>query len=210
MGEFFCRAEDLDLPEDLYQDINRAITHNALIESATCHTKNSGINIWQKIFLTATLADGKFQIYRLPDPLLERVVDHCRSVIDAVGQPYKIRMKSIINARQLFPHTDIELMDHTPSQGDRCSLVFGIRCQDEVTNFYRFSGDQWRYRLRDFLRLRRAASLTVKPREAWLYNNVAIHSVTGCDRKNQRFLLVLSWSSIDYNDMKHKYQEIQQ
>ena len=209
MNTYLNRAQDLDLPMDLHQEILDVIAQDSVVPTSSFYTKDSGINWWQRIFLWASLDNGRFQIYRLPEKIVTKIEQHYAALIEKVGRPYKIRLKSTANARWLFPHSDTETMDASLPQGDRCSLVLAIQCNDEVTNYYEFNGDQFRYRIRDFMRLRRRFSVTVKPREAWLYNNVPVHSVTGCDPARQRFLLAISWQDVEYRDLLAAYTSME-
>lgn len=206
-NNYLVRCPELDLPNSLHQRVLAAISAGDIVATQSVYTKNSGVTWWQRLFLYLCLDRGRFQIYRLPDDLVNAISDHYQQLIKGMGRGYKIRLKSVSHARYMFPHSDTETMDGALDHGDRCSLVLPIITNGEHTNYYEFSGKRFRYRVWDFLRLRPAFTTTIQDRQAWLYNNVPVHSVTNCDPAKQRFLLAISWQDCDFDELTAVYQK---
>jgi len=204
------RLPKLDLPETLHKEIVDCINNQNLIHTANSFVYNnkSGQTWFQKIVTVLGFRKkGKFHVHILPDELRDKIVAHYRPLIDRVGQPYKVRVKSTMNSRFLFPHSDKLTLAGKLVDGDSCSISMGVITNGETTCFYEMPPG-FRYRLWNFLKLKRKASIQSSPRHAYLYNNGAIHSVYGCNPKMQRHILAISWQTVNIDDLYQAVKDV--
>lgn len=203
----------LDLPTSLHEEILQVINNQSLIFTPTSvqYDKTVGTTWFETILAHIGFGKkGRMAMHILPDSVRDKIIEQYRPLIDRVGQPYKIRLKSTMNSRFVFPHSDKFSTDKFTSgkkvlpNGDSCSVAIGIMTNGETTCFYAWP-KKFQHTIWNFIRLKRTAQITLQPRQAYLYNNTALHAVYGCSTKLQRHILAISWQTVDVEDL---YQAI--
>jgi len=193
MIEGYLRVPRLDLAQDLYQKIIEAIDQSRCEKGQSYLNSGAKTNSWfEKLIYRLWFGrHGYFQVYRLPDQLRDEIINRYQALIDAVGETPKIRLKSSRNIRRLVPHSD---------GGDKCSITIGIRTNDEETRWFN-RGRDFKISFWNLLTLSTVSSVRVKDREAYVYDNQRVHDMKA-DASTDRFLLVLSWDNIEFEQLK--------
>jgi hypothetical protein len=89
------RLPKLDLPESLHKEIVHAINDQNLIFTPTSfqYDRKSGTTWFESMLSIIGFGrKGRLASHILPDEIRDKVIEHYKSLIDRVGQPYKIRI----------------------------------------------------------------------------------------------------------------------
>jgi hypothetical protein len=204
------RLPKLDLPEALYLEVLKVIRDQELIFTPTSFEYNRKVGTTWFESILAKLGFGKkgrLAMHILPDDIRDKIIQHYKPLIDRVGQPYKIRIKSTMNSRFVFPHSDKFRFGGNVPTGDSCSVAIGIITNGETTCFYEWPKG-FQYSFWHYLKLKRMAEIQSAPRQAYMYNNNALHAVFGCDPKLHRHILAISWQTVDIEDLNQAILDV--
>lgn len=199
-----------DLPDTVHQQLVSDIQNCAFRGNFSYFNPNSLKNQSKliRLLLRFMFGDVTFQTYQLSKSSEEMVYNHYKEFINFVGHPYKIRFKTLSNAKAMPPHSDVE-NSHRGTEhpaGDYCSVFIGISTNNETTNWYDYNGT---FRLDNVnpFKLKKRKSICLQNKQACLFDNDAIHSVTGCNPKKTRWALAISWQNITYEELLQKYYD---
>ncbi len=204
------RLPKLDLPESLHGEILQVINDQSLIFTSTSfqYDKTVGTTWFESVLAHIGFGKhGRLAMHILPDSVRDKIIKHYKPLIDRVGQPYKIRVKSTMNSRFVFPHSDKFRFGGNVPTGDSCSISIGIKTNGETTCFYEWPRG-FQYTIWNYLRLRRTEQFNLAPRQAYMYNNNALHAVYGCSSKLQRHILAISWQTVDIEDLNKAVMDV--
>ena len=193
-------APRLDLPQKLYHQLIEHIGKKLIIKSASYKSINETTNWFQQLIYRWYLGQGQFQVYRLPDEIETEITNHYSEFLKYINRPVKIRLKSMSNCRGLMPHSDAN------SGGDTASLTIGVMTNNEITHWYNAGAefDIDNVSLWQLFRLKQTDSMRIQDTQACLFNNERVHSVSNGNNAS-RFLLVLSWQDVTFDQLQHAY-----
>lgn len=219
MSKYAERADLLDLPEDLYQEIIEEL-FELMNDSSNSINHYRGSNAiksnfsWRKVFLNLFLSGG-IRTLKLSDNINDKIINHCHNFLNFTGPPDSIDFKIMPNFIFLPPHIDRETYVVAKSINDedfQCkfehqnsSLNFGILTNGERTNWYTYPGNFNSQSMNPF-KLKKVKSICAKPREAYLYDNSSIHSVSRGKLFKKRCILSFFWNNKSYAELLNAYQ----
>ena len=209
-NKFTLLTPVFDLPVDLHQQLIHDMAQKDFRGNFSYFNTNSLKNqpLLIKWLTKFMFGDVVFQTYQLSESSEQLVLAQYKDFIEFVGKPYKIRFKTLSNAKAMPPHSDVENSHRGTAhpKGDYCSVFVGVITNNETTNWYTYAGRFVMDRVNPF-KLKKKKSITVQDRQACLFDNNAIHSVTNCKPENTRWALAISWQDITYDELLKKYYD---
>lgn len=207
---FVLKTPTFDLPDNIHNCLLEDIRHKKFDGNYSYFTTKSVKHqpLLVKLLTKFLFGDVTFQTFQLTKESEELVFNYYKDFINFVNRPYKIRFKNLSNAKAMPPHSDVE-NSHRGTEypkGDYCSIFVGIKTNQEITNWYTYSGDFIMDKVNPF-KLKKKTSIRLSDRESCLFNNNAIHSVTNCKPENERWALAISWQDITYEELVQKYHD---
>ena len=205
MTKHVLRTPNLDLPEYFVKQFLDEIDTG--IATVSGHSYKSTPDCFtEKIMRYISLWTGEGRVYRLSEELEAKLKHHYREVVDGIPVQCKIRVKSFHGVNWVPIHSD---RGPTSPHGDTATLSIGVRTNGEHTHFYDWKGgDFFEASFRNLLSCRQVDTIQIEDTHAYLFNNNQPHSVSGFRPGRARFLLVLSWPGLDYQELKQVYQGI--
>ena len=209
-NQYCLLTPNFDLPQDLYQLLLKDIRSQefrgnfSYFDPEKFKAKSKIIQFLKDCFFGQVV----FKTHQLSELSEIAVLNHYRSFIEFVGRPYKIRFKTLSQAKMMPPHSDVSNSNKGTkfARGDYCSVFIGLLTNQEQTNWYTYNGIFNINRINLF-KLKKRKSICLQNQQACLFDNDAIHSVTKCNPKNTRWALAISWQDITYNELLEKYYD---
>lgn len=211
MDDQYCLlTPNFNLPSDLYRRLVIDIQEKnfrgnfSYFDPEKFKSKSKIVELLKELIFGRVV----FKTHQLDTETEAEVINQYRSFIDFVGLPYKIRLKTLSQAKMMPPHSDVANSNKgtTFPKGDYCSIFIGLLTNQEKTNWYSYNGIFNINRI-NFFKLKKQKSLILKNQQACLFDNNAIHSVTNCNPKNTRWALAISWQDITYEELLQKYND---
>ena len=194
----------LNLPDQLHAEIVDHIRTQRVIPSLMQINSSTGRTVWERILFQYYFGNkGKFQVYRLEDDLEMRIRNNYKKFLDQFAVPPKIRLKSSKYVRAFPPHSDAGYPG-----GDTASLTVPIVTNGETTSWYD-AGPEFKMSWSSLRRLRKITSLTLGPNHACLFNNKAVHDVTNCKPGAERYVLVIGWRDVEFDQLINTYSNLE-
>ena len=222
-ADYFMPAARFDIPDAVYQTLIHDIESGKTTASkfTTSGEINPSRDPLYNFYYKLGCKDGFFTLYNLPDSTKSKIEQIYEPFLDFVGKAYRIKLKSMQGMRWLVPHSDkwdtykfytsqetsknVDILKHSV-YGDACSIHVGLKTNHEITTWYK-THDPYEHTSWQRIWLQKAAKLKVENQRAYLFNNTALHGVTGFRRDLSRWVLTITWEDMDYADLVRRYKD---
>jgi hypothetical protein len=189
----------LDLPKSLFEEITSSIEQNKIIKGWCHETRDTGSGWFGRLLFKYCFKQGWFYVHRFDADLEKKIINHYQPFVDLIGTTPKIRLKITHDVRRLPPHSDYA------TGGDRSSIVTLIKGNNETTNWYN-SGKDFKATLWNWIQLKKIDFTKFVQGKSYFFNNERVHNVTDCVPGATRYLLVISWQNVPYDDLTRAYK----
>lgn len=217
MSKYAERADLLDLPEELYQEILTEVNMMSQISNRSVYQYNDKLLkskkfSWRELlFLVVSklLVHDGLKTYRLSDNLKNKIINHYRQFLSITTTPDLVEFRCMPKFIFFPPHIDSEftkISGEELKKSNQCSVVFGILTNNEKTNWYTYP-DKFEFFKMNPFKLVKVKSICLQQKEAYLYDNSSIHSVTNGKFFKPRCLLVFTWHNMSYQQLDLAYNQ---
>lgn len=210
-NEYVIRAEGLDLTPTLYNLLNTDIANKKYQQSNFGYTPKHHDNIQSKFrqwFEKLLFKKGYLKIHKLNEQSEQLILEHYKQFVEYVGQPFKIRYKTMGETKWIPPHSDVEISERVtgiPGNGDRTSLFVIIQGNGEKTSWFSYPGKFQFGKWFNPFKLKRQVTKELEIGKCYLFNTEALHSVSNLNPNKQRWVLTICWNTVSHQQLCEHY-----